>query len=233
MHVGRYPKQSGIIRDAAVVLVSGGLDSTVSLAMAIDDHGPKSVYPVRFFYDQTHSNELERAYTICKEYYSLPLISCGLDLPVESALVSQKEYQPSMVTRAVEEGLPPSFVPGRNAVMLSVAAGYAYSKGAQYIYGGWNVVDYSGYPDCRPTFLHQMEEALQHALSDYYMTIVAPVLLETKVDIIKEGLALKAPIHLTWSCYNGDEEPCGTCESCRIRVKAFKEADIDDPAITL
>lgn len=217
-------------KGSAVVLVSGGLDSTVVLALAIDRHGPENVFPLRFFYGQTHKKELERCHMICTEYYSLPLEGCTIDLPVESALVDQKEFNPSMKTRAVEQGLPPSFVPGRNAVMLSVAAGYAYGKRARYIYGGWNVVDYSGYPDCRPAFLHSMEVALRDG-TDVDFEIVAPIIMLTKPEIIRAGFELKAPIHLTWSCYAGGKMPCEACESCKIRREAFEYLSIPDPSL--
>lgn len=221
----------GIGAHPAVVLISGGLDSTVALAVALSTH--RQVYPLIFDYDQTHFEEITRARMISTEYYKLSNAHCALKLPdMDTALIGS-QYRSTAVTRAVEEKqLPPSFVPGRNAVMISVAFGYAYGKKARYIYGGWNAVDYSGYPDCRPSFLHAMELAMQEALDVYDMFIVAPLVLSTKADIIRRGLHLKAPLHLTWSCYASGVRPCGECESCRIRARGFVAAETADPALS-
>jgi 7-cyano-7-deazaguanine synthase len=184
-----------------------------------------------FSYGQTHSRELHAASNIANYYRMGKPTRLGVDLTKFDSALVQSEYRPNTVTRAVEERrLPPSFVPGRNAIMICMAAGFGYGFYGSCIYGGWNAVDYSGYPDCRPVFLDKIEEAISLAL-DTQINLMAPLLTLSKAEIIKLGMKLKAPLHLTWSCYKGEDKPCETCDSCKIRAKGFKEAACDDPAL--
>jgi 7-cyano-7-deazaguanine synthase len=130
--------------------------------------------------------------------------------------------------------IPVTYVPGRNTVFLAIALSLAEAKGAEAIYLGINAVDYSGYPDCRPEYL----EAVQHlatlssktGLEGKAPNLVAPLVMDSKVDIVRRALRLGVPIALTWSCYQGQEEPCGVCDSCRIRDQALIDAGRPDLA---
>jgi 7-cyano-7-deazaguanine synthase len=133
--------------------------------------------------------------------------------------------------------IPSTWVPQRNSIFLALAFAYAEMVGAGYIYGGMNAVDYSGYPDCRPEFLLSIEQALNLASKKFVETgkaikLVVPLVKLSKVDIIKTGLELGVPYNLTWSCYKGPDElkqACGLCDSCRIRLQAFKDLGVKDP----
>ncbi len=212
----------------ALVILSGGLDSCVALALALERH--EHVEAITFGYGQRHYCEVDRAYKIA-DFYQVHTVQNNFNASLDSALTSG--INPTQHSRASkEQSIPNTFVPGRNAIMLSIAAGHAYGHGLRCIYGGWNAVDYSGYPDCRPVFLDHMEFSLQLALGSEDLEIMAPLVLLKKYEIIAWGMKLKAPLHLTWSCYSpkGDK-PCGTCESCKIRAKGFKEAGLKDPAL--
>jgi 7-cyano-7-deazaguanine synthase len=119
--------------------------------------------------------------------------------------------------------------------MLSVAAGIAYTSQTYNIVGGWNAVDYVGYPDCRETFLEAMEGALNHALGTTrginHLHIHSPLIHLSKSEIISYGIALKVPFELTWSCYSGGDTPCGVCDSCKIRQEGFATVGVEDPAL--
>jgi 7-cyano-7-deazaguanine synthase len=136
---------------------------------------------------------------------------------------------------AIGSGIPPTYVPARNTLFLALALGWAEVLGAEAIYFGANVLDYSGYPDCRPEFIQAFEELAKRAtktgVEGGTICVVAPLLRMTKADIIRRGVALKAPLHLTHSCYDPDDKgrACGRCDSCRLRRKGFAEAKVPDP----
>jgi len=219
----------------AVVVLSGGLDSTVCMSVAKQD-GYK-IFPITFSYGQRHSREIEQAKKVAKFY------SCNKHLILDigffreigaSALTSYNIDVPT--DRSVEqmqEDIPVTYVPFRNAVFLSMAVGYAEAIQAEKIYIGVNALDYSGYPDCRPRFIQAFQEVvnLGTAASDKNMPIkiATPLISLTKGEIIKVGVKNGAPLHLTTSCYLGGEKACGKCDSCRLRLKGFREAGIQDP----
>jgi 7-cyano-7-deazaguanine synthase len=221
--------------DKAVVLVSGGLDSCVVLSIAHSTYG-KGCIPLSFVYGQRHAREIVSAEQICR-YYGLQaptlinLTTAFQGIGGSSLTSGATDGNPS--TEAVQRGpdeLPPTFVPGRNIIMIAVAAAFAYTHEAGEIYGGWNAVDYSGYPDCRPRFLREMEHALCSGL-DRDMIVTYPLVHSSKADIIKKGIANGAPMHLSWSCYAGGlSTPCGVCDSCKIRAEGFAKVGIPDPA---
>ena len=130
--------------------------------------------------------------------------------------------------------VPRSYVPGRNTIMLALAQSIAEASGADQIYTGFNAVDFSGYPDCRPIYVEAWNHLARYATKRGYegnpITLVAPIVNKAKASVVRTGLDLNAPLHLTWSCYTGGEQPCGECDSCIIRWNAFKECGIDDPA---
>lgn len=213
----------------AIVLLSGGLDSTVALYKAKAD-GFDELYALSFDYGQRHARELECAKASAQEIGVVAhnVVSLKLDLWGGSSLTDK--------TMTVEdgdvekEGIPNTYVPARNMVFLSVAASYAEAVGARDIFIGVSEVDYSGYVDCRQGFIDAMEQAINMGTvcaveKGEKIRIHAPFIDKTKAQEIKLGRELGVDFDLTWSCYNGGEEPCGTCDSCLLREKAFREAD--------
>jgi 7-cyano-7-deazaguanine synthase len=216
----------------AVVLLSGGLDSATSAAQAIADG--YELIALSLHYGQRHDRELIAAKRVAEhlgiqEHF---VVDANLAQWGGSALTDQAVDVP---TDGVQPGvIPITYVPGRNTVFLAIALSLAEAKGAEAIYLGINAVDYSGYPDCRPEYL----EAVQHlatlsskaGLEGHAPKLVAPLVTDFKVDIVQRALRLGVPIHLTWSCYQGNDEPCGLCDSCRIRDRALIEAGRPDLA---
>jgi len=209
-----------------LVILSGGLDSTVALARAIDLHA--QVNALTFYYGSKHNGrENEAAMEICK-HYRIPQHVMNL--------MFMKQFNSALTTRGEEipqghysaENMSRTVVPGRNAILLSVAAGWAVNIGAQEIWYGAHVGDHPIYPDCRYEFIHAMHKAL---LLGYGVDLHAPFVEMTKTQIVREGRELHVPIHLTYSCYNGDEEHCGRCGTCVERAEAFALADVPDPTV--
>ena len=213
----------------ALVLLSGGLDSTTVLYQAMQDN--KKVYTISFDYGQRHSRELEAVRKICAvaNVPNLLLkISQYEDLYPSTSLLQQSSEQPTK--QSTPEGeIPSTWVPQRNMLFLTLAFIYADSIKASKVYCGVNAVDYSGYPDCRPEFIEAAEKALNLARKTYveggpYLKIKTPLINLTKVQIVQKAKSLDAPLRLTWSCYYGGEEPCHECDSCRIREEALATA---------
>lgn len=215
-----------------VVLLSGGLDSTVCMAVAKDEG--LDVYPISFNYHQKHSIELERAKKVA-DFYQVKrhlVIETNMNEIGGSALTDTTMEVPQGDIESAD--IPSTYVPARNLIFLSYALGYAEAIGADSIYIGVNSLDYSGYPDCRPEFI-----SLFQNLADYStkvavqekkkIKIETPLMHLSKKEIVLLGNELIAPLHLTHSCYNGEEKACGICDSCKLRLKGFKEAGKIDP----
>ena len=214
----------------AVVLLSGGLDSTTTLAQAIAD-GCK-VTAISFRYGQRHTKELVSAENVCK-FYNVDHVVIDLNLSsFRSALTRQDLDVPLDREGELDAKIPITYVPARNIIFLSIAAGLCESIDADRIYIGANAVDYSGYPDCRPEFFEAYENMIgkgtKAGVEGHPIKVMTPILYDSKADIVRRGKALGAPLHLTWSCYNGGEKACGHCDSCRLRLKGFKEAGYKD-----
>ncbi|SFG28120.1 preQ(0) biosynthesis protein QueC [Desulfotomaculum arcticum] len=216
----------------SIVILSGGLDSTVCMSVA---HSKGyELYPITFSYGQRHSREVEQAKKVAK-YYSCArhlILDIGFFREIgASALTSQEIEVPT--NRHIDDEIPLTYVPFRNAVFLSMAVGYAEAIGAEKIYIGVNALDYSGYPDCRPQFIKAFQEAVNLGSAAPQkgcpIAIETPLLSLTKAEIVKLGVKNGAPLHLTTSCYNGGEKACGICDSCQLRLKGFKEAGVEDP----
>ena len=217
----------------SVVLLSGGLDSTVTLAYALSLGD--EVIPLTIDYGQRHQRELLAAKDIASHYGLDRHIIMELDLGYfgSSALTSMDLDVPEGTVGAINDEIPVTYVPARNIIFLSIAAGLCECENARLLYIGANAVDYSGYPDCRPEFFRHFQRVLEvgtkTGVEGTPIKIVTPILKKTKSEIVTLGMDLNAPLHLTWSCYRGGERACGSCDSCLLRLKGFKEAGFEDP----
>jgi 7-cyano-7-deazaguanine synthase len=231
-------------RKQAVVLLSGGVDSTTVLAMAIADS--YDVHAMSFRYGQRHRIEIERAQEIARSMKVSRHQIIDIDLGVfgGSALTSapssaQSSYLAVPKNRPLEEmsqGIPITYVPARNTIFLSYALAWAEVLGAGDIYIGVNALDYSGYPDCRPEYIEAYERMANLATraaveGTQKIRIRTPLIDMSKAQIIRAGLQLNVDYALTSSCYDPGEdgEPCGQCDSCRLRQKGFAELGMADP----
>ena len=210
----------------AIVLLSGGLDSATSAAQAIAD----GYVPIAlsFRYGQRHERELAAAQTIATRLNIHECYQMDVNLAQwgGSSLTDMTQTLPQ--TGVQPNAIPSTYVPGRNTVFIAIALSLAEAKAAKAIYLGINAVDYSGYPDCRPEYLETFQQ-LAHVsskagLEGHAPKLVAPLVMDSKVDIVHRALRLGVPIEETWSCYQGYEEPCGLCDSCRIRDQALIDA---------
>ncbi|NBC83287.1 MAG: 7-cyano-7-deazaguanine synthase QueC [Bacteroidetes bacterium] len=216
----------------AVVLFSGGLDSTTVLYLARSKG--YDVHAISFRYGQRHSRELDVAEkTIHKLNISNhQIISIDISAWGGSALTDTSINVPDY--RADHKDIPVTYVPARNMIFLSIATSYAEAIGAYDIFTGISQVDYSGYVDCRKEFIDAMQAAINKgtvcAVEDNKpIRIHAPFMYKNKDQEITLGIRLGVDYGLTWSCYRGDDKPCGTCDSCQLRLQAFEKAGYPDP----
>ena len=217
----------------AIVLLSGGLDSFVSAAIA-RERGFR-LLALSIDYNQRHRVELAAARRIAAALGAERHVVLPLDL---SAFGGSALTADIAVPKAgVEPGIPVTYVPARNTIFLSLALGWAEAAGARDLFIGVNALDYSGYPDCRPEFIAAFESlaelATKAGVEGSPFRIQAPLQVMTKADIVREGARLGLDMALSWSCYDpgDDSEHCGLCDSCRLRHKGFVEAGVPDPTI--
>lgn len=218
----------------AVVLLSGGLDSSTVLYQAQADGG--ECYALSFDYQQRHQRELVAAKDIAtiagvKQHH---VISFDLGLWGGSALTDRSLDVPQNRTASeMVDQIPITYVPARNTIFLSFALAYAEAIAAQKVYLGVNALDYSGYPDCRPDYIEAMQKVFQlgtkQGREGNPIEIVSPLLYLKKTEIIQLGNQLNVPWEKTWSCYQGGEKPCGVCDSCQLRLQAFQALGLTDP----
>ncbi|MFL0194131.1 7-cyano-7-deazaguanine synthase QueC [Clostridium sp. WILCCON 0269] len=216
----------------AVVLLSGGLDSTTALYLAKNQG--YEVYAISFDYGQRHKKEIECARDIAKSAGAVDfvLVTTNMNAWGGSALTDNTIKVPEFSED--NNKIPVTYVPARNMMFLSYAASYAEVIGAYDIFIGVSEVDYSGYVDCRHEFIQSMEKtinlgtvcAVEHKKN---IKIHAPFLYKTKSEEIEIGMKLGVDYSKTWTCYNGEQLACGICDSCRLRLRAFKEAGYADP----
>ncbi len=217
----------------AVVLVSGGLDSTTALAIARSEG--YECYTMSFDYGQRHRSELFAAERTAKAMGAIAHKVINLDLRTigGSALTDDSIAVPEHETA----GIPVTYVPARNTVFLSIALGWAEVLGAEDIFIGVNAVDFSGYPDCRPEYIAAFEKmanlATRAGAEGGQLKIRTPLIDLSKADIVKLGLGLSVDYSLTVSCYQANDkgEACGKCDSCRLRKMGFEQAGIADPTL--
>jgi 7-cyano-7-deazaguanine synthase len=221
----------------AVVLLSGGMDSCVSAAIAVDAHGAGNIALLHASYGQRTEQRERRAFDAIGDFYK-----------IKQRLVADLSYFRAIGGSALTDRgiavpeneldgngshgnpIPVTYVPFRNAHFLSIAVSWAEATGAGAIYIGAVAEDSSGYPDCRPEYYRAFQELIGVGTRpETKIEIVTPVIKMKKAQIIRGGLGLKAPLHLTWSCYQGEELACGACDSCLLRLRAFAEVGVLDP----
>jgi 7-cyano-7-deazaguanine synthase len=230
----------------AVILLSGGLDSSTVLYQAKADG--YECYAISFDYQQRHRRELAAANAIARaagvvehqviafdlrKWGGSALTDDTIDLP--TSLPSDRQASPSENRSPAEvpETIPVTYVPARNTIFLSFALAYAETVGAERVYIGVNSLDYSGYPDCRPDYIQAMQEVFRlgtkQGREGQAIAIAAPLINLKKTEIIQLGNRLGVPWEQTWSCYTGGEQACGVCDSCRFRLAAFEDLGLKDP----
>lgn len=219
----------------AVVLFSGGLDSTTCLYWALSQGYTCETLTVT--YGQRHAREIKSAQKIAvalgvKTHFldiNLPWLSSGC------SLTDSSQQLPDMpVEQIVQKHIPSTYVPGRNLLFLSLAGSLADSVDADAIIAGPNAVDFSGYPDCTPEFYTAAAQALNRGTKKGVtdgLEVLAPLMYLSKKDIVLLAAQLRVPFELTWSCYAGGDKPCGKCDSCKLRARGFKEAGVKDTSL--
>ncbi|MCS6851423.1 MAG: 7-cyano-7-deazaguanine synthase QueC [Gemmataceae bacterium] len=221
----------------AVVLLSGGIDSSTTLAVALQQGF--ETYALTVDYGQRHRRELECAGRIARHLGASRHTTVRVDLRAigGSALTDAIPVPLDRSDAEIAHGIPITYVPARNTVLLSLALGHAEVVGAFDLFIGANAIDYSGYPDCRPEYLAQFERLANLATKAAVegrgtFRVHAPLLRLTKAEIVRRGAELGVDFSLTLSCYNPDDtgRACGRCDSCRLRLKGFAEAGLRDPA---
>lgn len=218
----------------AVCLISGGLDSCVAAHLAKKEG--YEIYALSFNYGQRHSKELESAKSIATSVKADRHSIFDIDLDKfegSSLLDKSSNFEKNHSLEEIGKTIPSTYVPGRNTIFLSIGLAYAETIGAEAIFIGATATDFSGYPDCRPEYIEAFQKmadlATKCSVEGKSIKIKAPLLHLSKAEIIKKGLEIKAPLEKTWSCYAGDVEACGRCDSCLLRLKGFQEAGVKDP----
>lgn len=218
----------------AIVLFSGGLDSTTCLYWALSQGYTCETLTVT--YGQRHAREIDSAREIANRV-GVKTHFIDLELPwlTSSSLVDRSQQLPNIPIEQIVDGhIPSTYVPGRNLLFLSLAGSLADSVGADAIIAGPNAVDFSGYPDCTPDFYRSAAQALNRGTQkgvEEGLEVLAPLMYLSKADIVRLAADLHVPFELTWSCYAGGEKPCGRCDSCKLRAQGFREAGVKDTSL--
>ncbi len=217
--------------EKAIVLVSGGMDSAVTLYMAKQRY---ECYALVFSYGQKASREVSCALRMARKA-GIECTTLDISLPWKgSALLDEGVEVPGYAGKPQGE-IPETYVPARNILFLSYAVSYAETIGARAVFIGAHQLDFSNYPDCREAFFDSYRDVVSKGTKSGAegrpVEIVTPIINMTKKRIVEEGLRLGVPFELTWSCYSGGESPCGSCESCMFRERAFREAGVPDPVL--
>ena len=220
----------------AVILLSGGIDSATTLAIAKKQG--YQIYVITFDYGQRHSTEVEKAGKIAELFKAEKHIVMEIDLRRfgGSALTTNIPVPKDRKEQEISQGIPPTYVPARNTIFLSFALGWAEIIGAEDIFIGVNAIDYSGYPDCRPEYIEAFQKMASLATKagvdgKSKITIHTPLINMSKAEIIKKGTEVGVDFSLTHSCYDPlpSGNPCGRCDSCLLRLNGFQDAGLKDP----
>lgn len=235
MHVWMYLSRGRGVK--AIVLLSGGLDSSTCLALALRDGF--DVHALSFRYGQRHTAELDAASKIAKHFGVSKHVIADIDLRMfgGSALTADIEVPKNRTEEAIGTGIPVTYVPARNTVFLAFALSWADAIDAGDIFIGVNALDYSGYPDCRPEFIEAFQSVARlgttRGAEGNPSTIQTPLIRMSKAEIVRTGLSLDVPFGITRTCYDpsgGDGAACGICDACVLRIKGFAENGQSDPA---
>ena len=228
-------------RPRAVVCLSGGMDSCVCAALAARDY---DVYAIHFSYGQrTETRELRSAEQVARIVGARELMALKIDLfrriggsaltdhaiAVPAAATDEAGIYREIGSREIGSEIPVTYVPFRNAHFLSAAVSWAEVLGAKAVFIGAVEQDSSGYPDCRPAYYDAFNQLIRMGTKDGEIRVVTPLIAMRKSEIVGLGVELGAPFHVSWSCYSGETEACGICESCVLRLRAFREAGAVDP----
>jgi 7-cyano-7-deazaguanine synthase len=224
-------------KDKAVVLLSGGMDSCVCAAIARERYGADNVALLHASYGQRTERRERQAFDEIGHYFGIQhrmLVRLDYFRIIGGSALTDKEIQVPEnalgATGSAVSAIPVTYVPFRNAHFLSVGVSWAEAIGAQAIYIGAVAEDSSGYPDCRPEYYRVFQELIRVGTKpETEIEMVTPVIEMKKTEIIRRGRELAAPLHLTWSCYQGEDFACGQCDSCLLRLRAFAEVGLDDP----
>ncbi|MFA5839807.1 MAG: 7-cyano-7-deazaguanine synthase QueC [Candidatus Margulisiibacteriota bacterium] len=205
----------------AIILLSGGLDSTTTLYYAISKGYKCSA--LIFDYNQRHRKEIRHAVAIAKDL-KVPYHIIKISLPWKGSSLLDKQIRvpTKRSAKKMSSEIPSTYVSARNTIFLSFALSFAEVEGAAAIFIGANAVDYSGYPDCRPSFYRAFQKVAYEGTKVKAIKIVAPLIKLSKAQIVKLANKLNVPIARTWSCYQGGKNPCGVCDSCQLREKGIK-----------
>jgi 7-cyano-7-deazaguanine synthase len=215
-------------KSRAVVLLSGGMDSSVCAALAVRDYEAAAVHVS--YGQRTEERERNSFLAICRRLNILDKLVVrneALHMIGGSALTDEGIAVPDSET--LSHGIPVTYVPFRNAHFLAVAVSWAEVLGAEKVYIGAVEPDSSGYPDCRPAYYKAFNEVVKAGTKDARIEIVTPLIAMRKAEIVRLGLELGAPFDLTWSCYSREDQACGVCDSCTLRLRAFEQAGVKDP----
>ena len=218
------------MKPKAVLCLSGGMDSTVCAALAARDH---DVYALHFSYGQrTEARELKSARDCASFIGAKDFLHLEIDLFRRiggSALTDPTIAVPDAREATLGQQVPVTYVPFRNAHFLSAAVSWAEVLGAEIVLIGAVEQDSSGYPDCRPAYYDAFNALIQQGTKDGTIRVQTPLIRMRKSEIVRLGVELGAPLHVSWSCYSGETEACGVCDSCVLRLRAFQEAGSKDP----
>lgn len=214
----------------SVVLASGGMDSCVTTAIATSESDELALLHVSYG-QRTQTREFQAFRDIADFYGVTKRLTASLDYltKIGGSSLTDRNIEVS-AANLVSTEIPTSYVPFRNAHLLSIATSWAEVIGARRIYIGAVAEDSSGYPDCRPEYYEAFNRLIQVGTKpDTHIEIVTPVITMRKSEIIQRGVELRAPLHLTWSCYKAEDKACGKCDSCALRLRGFREAGLHDP----
>ncbi len=216
----------------AVCLISGGMDSFVTAAIAREEG--YHIYALSFDYGQKNHRELASAKRIAKSLQVVRHLIAPVDLSwTHSALTDPAVAIPHRLPG--QHGIPSTYVPARNTIFISYGLAFAETVDAEAIFIGVNAIDYSGYPDCRPEYIAQFRRLIKLAVKKTVeggrIELKTPLLHLTKAEIVKKGLVLGLDFSLSWSCYRGGKKPCGQCPSCILRERGFHDAGLKDPLV--